>query len=118
MLGGVGEWLVTSGDCTGVLKGLIEACLSRDRESRPTFEDAVDLLRALLDRDPTEIFCQLEMPRLREALAYGDDVDAAVAKGSRSPPRFGAFLPPSRAAAFDAAAFGLTRAEAEATETR
>lgn len=79
VLGGVCEWRVPRGDCTGVLRGAIIACLSRDPEARPPFEDLVDLFSALLDRPPRELFLQLELPRLREAFAYGSDMAAAVA---------------------------------------
>ena len=79
VLGGINEWRIPRGECTGVLRGVIVACLSRDPEARPSFEDLVDLFTALLDRPPRDLFLQLELPRLREALAYGSDTDAAVA---------------------------------------
>ncbi|RYE98581.1 MAG: protein kinase, partial [Methanobacteriota archaeon] len=79
VLGDVNEWSIERGDCTGVLRLLIESCLSRDPDSRPTFEACVDVVRALVDRPTSQLFAQLEVPRLREALAYGDDTTAAVA---------------------------------------
>ena len=79
VLGGVAEWAIPAGECTGVLRGVITSCLSRDPEARPPFEELVDLFTALLERPPRELFLQLELPRLREALAYGSHVDAAVA---------------------------------------
>ena len=79
VLGGVGEWRIAGGECNGVLRAAIEACLDRDPDRRPTFRDLVELLHALLDRPASDLFMQLELPRLREALAYGDDTVAAVA---------------------------------------
>jgi serine/threonine protein kinase len=77
-LGGVEEWSIQSGDCTGVLRLVIETCLNRDPGARASFEELVDLLRAVIDRPPADLFMQLEVPRLREALAYGDETDAGV----------------------------------------
>jgi len=79
VLGGVEEWCVEKGECSGVLKLLIETCLSRNPDDRPTFEQLVELLRAVVDRPPAEVFMQLDVPRLREALAYGDETEASVA---------------------------------------
>lgn len=78
-LGGVAEWKVPQGECSGAIRLLVESCLSRDADARPSFEDLADVLRALLDRPSRELFLQLEVPRLREALCYGDSLDAAVA---------------------------------------
>jgi serine/threonine protein kinase len=78
-LGGLSEWRIAVSETAGVLRGIIEACLYRDPDRRPSFEELVDLLRAVVDRPPSELFQQLEVPRLREALAYGDQTDAAVA---------------------------------------
>lgn len=79
LIGGVDSWRVERGECSGALKLLIESCLARDADARPSFEELADVLRALLHHKPRDLFMQLEVPRLREALCYGDSLDAAVA---------------------------------------
>jgi len=79
ILGGVEEWNVPQGYASGALKLLIEACLSRDPEARPKFSRLTEALRSLTELPVQDFFLQLELPRLREALAYGDSIDASVA---------------------------------------
>ena len=79
LIGSAESWRVERGECSGALKLLIESCLARDADARPSFEELADVLRALLHHKPRDLFMQLEVPRLREALCYGDSLDAAVA---------------------------------------
>lgn len=65
------EWRCTIGESSGVLQLLASACLSRDPDKRPAFEEVADLLGALLSSTQNSIFVELEVPRLREELAYG-----------------------------------------------
>ena len=79
LIGNAESWKIERGECSGALKLLIESCLARDADARPTFDELADVLRALLHHKPRDLFMQLELPRLREALCYGDPLDAAVA---------------------------------------
>ncbi|KAA0158563.1 hypothetical protein FNF28_06184 [Cafeteria roenbergensis] len=65
------EWRCMHGDCTGVLQLLATACLSRDPDKRPSFDEIADLLGALLASQQGRMFLELEVPRFREELAYG-----------------------------------------------
>jgi len=78
-LGGTRTWRTYRGECTGSLRVLVDACVSRNADSRPSFEALAEVLGILSSQPPRDVFLQLELPRLREALAYGDDTDAAVA---------------------------------------
>jgi hypothetical protein len=59
VLGGTDEWRIRGGECNGVLRNAIEACLNRDPDQRPSFADIVELLRVLLDRPASELFLQV-----------------------------------------------------------
>jgi serine/threonine protein kinase len=65
------EWCSRTGESSGVVQLLSTACLSRDPEKRPAFEEIGDLLGALLASPQGQFFLELEVPRLREELAYG-----------------------------------------------
>lgn len=79
VLGGIREWDIEVGDCTGVMRYAIGATLNRDPASRPRFLDLVNLLTNMLDQPAVRLFMQLELPRLREALAYGPEHDTIIA---------------------------------------
>jgi hypothetical protein len=80
----VGEWRVRRGEATGALQIIVEACLSRDPRARPPFLKLTEALRSLCHMPMGELFHQLELPRLREAL---DRLAAVLARPNHEPSR-------------------------------